>query len=336
MRAIISDNHVRVLLLAGRIAEAREIANELCESSADLPGIAPLLSAAVAGRAALGAGNLDIACSQLRPAAELLSGSGAPAGVGYVYRLSYAIALAQRGLADQAANVLDALVKVRDASRSYLDYESALARAFVAAAQGCVTEAVGISLSQAEKARHEGQFATEVILLQTATQFGDISAAARLHELAAIVEGPRVAIAARFAAALADYDGTELSAISNEFESMGDIVAAMDTAAHAAAAFRRADMNGSALTCSARAEQLARRCGGASSPALLKASKPLPLTDRELEVATMIAQGLSTRLIAERLTLSVRTVEGHVYRAMAKTGAEDRDQLARMVPREGR
>jgi DNA-binding CsgD family transcriptional regulator len=34
----------------------------------------------------------------------------------------------------------------------------------------------------------------------------------------------------------------------------------------------------------------------------------------------------------ERETLSVRTVEGHIYSAMAKTGAADRDELAAMLP----
>jgi hypothetical protein len=48
--------------------------------------------------------------------------------------------------------------------------------------------------------------------------------------------------------------------------------------------------------------------------------------------AMLIRQGLSTRAIAERLTLSVRTVEGHICRAMTKTGAADRDELAAMLP----
>jgi DNA-binding NarL/FixJ family response regulator len=42
------------------------------------------------------------------------------------------------------------------------------------------------------------------------------------------------------------------------------------------------------------------------------------LTDREREIVMLIGRGQSTRAIAERLTLSVRTIEGHVYRAMMK------------------
>ena len=70
-----------------------------------------------------------------------------------------------------------------------------------------------------------------------------------------------------------------------------------------------------------------------STPALRKASVRVPFTDREYEIVALIGQGLPTRAIAERLTLSVRTVEGHIYRAMAKTGATDRDELARTLPR---
>ncbi|HYZ37626.1 MAG TPA: helix-turn-helix transcriptional regulator [Pseudonocardiaceae bacterium] len=37
---------------------------------------------------------------------------------------------------------------------------------------------------------------------------------------------------------------------------------------------------------------------------------------------------MSNRQIADRLTLSVRTVEGHLYRACAKLGVSDRAELA--------
>ena len=55
-----------------------------------------------------------------------------------------------------------------------------------------------------------GQFAAEVVCLQTATQFGDRTSAPRLRELESIVEGPRVGLAARFAVALRDGDAAEL------------------------------------------------------------------------------------------------------------------------------
>jgi DNA-binding CsgD family transcriptional regulator len=59
----------------------------------------------------------------------------------------------------------------------------------------------------------------------------------------------------------------------------------------------------------------------------------LPLTDREAEIVMLIGEGLSNRAVAERLTLSVRTVESHVYRAMMKTGTTTRDELGALLPR---
>ena len=146
-----------------------------------------------------------------------------------------------------------------------------------------------------------------------------------------MVEGPRAKLAARFAAALAGADAPALQEVSAEFEQMGDLVAAVDAAAHACSAFRHNDRRGSALGCSARAEALAQRCGGISTPALREVSEPLPLTAREREIVRLLGSGFSTREIAERLCLSARTVEGHIYRAMTKTGTTTRDELIRLL-----
>jgi DNA-binding CsgD family transcriptional regulator len=285
----------------------------------------------VAGRAALGAGDLHSACLLLEQAAEGLSASH-PVGWGYRYRIPHATALAIRGSTDEAAAALAALDKVPRRFRS-LDHEQSLARAWVAAGQGAVSEAATVLLSAAKRARATGRFAAEVLCLQTATQFGDRSGAPRLKELESIVEGPRAGLAARFAEALRDGDAAELSSLSEEFESMGDLVAAVDAAAHAAAAYRRQDKRGSALGCSTRADALAEQCGGACTPALRQAAEPLPLTDREAEIVMLIGEGLSNRAVAERLTLSVRTVESHIYRAMLKTGMTSREELAAVLPR---
>ena len=300
------------------------------EEAANLPGEAQILGAAVAGRAALGAGDLTSACLLLNQAADGLSASHA-IGWGYRYRIPHVTALAIRGSTDEAAAELASLDKVRRRYRS-LDYELSLARAWVAAGQGGVSEAIRGLLSAAERASAKGQFAAEVLCLQTAVQFGDHTGAKRLHELESIVEGPRVSVAARFAAALRDGDGAELAALSEEFERMGDLVAAIDAAAHAALAYRRQDKRGSALGCSTRADALAAQCG-ATTPALRQATESLPLTDRESEIVMLIGEGLSNREVAERLTLSVRTVESHIYRAMLKTGTASRDELAGLMPR---
>jgi DNA-binding CsgD family transcriptional regulator len=332
MRFNIADAHVSALLLSGRITEAVEVAERVHQQAADLPGAAHLLGAAVAGRAALGAGDLDTACSLLEQSAVALSASGHAIGWGYRYHFPLSTALAIRGSTDEAAAALIALDVLQRPFRS-LDYERSLARAWLAAGQGAVSEGITILLSTAERAGASGQFAAEVICLQTAAQFGDRSGAARLRELEAIVEGPRVGLAARFAEALRDGDAVELAEVSEEFERMGDLVAAVDAAAHAATGYRRQGLRGSALACATRADGLAQQCGGASTPALGQAAEELPLTGREREIAMLIGAGLSSPAIAGRLTLSVRTVESHIHRAMKKTGTTTRDELANLVRR---
>jgi DNA-binding CsgD family transcriptional regulator len=333
MRFVVADAHLEALLLAGRIGEAGCLAERLRREAATLPGAAMLFSAAIAGRASLGAGHLEDARAVLQPAVDLLVAAGESNGFEYRYRLPTVVALAIQGL-DDAAAALAELDQHRHPSWHYLDYEYAIAKGWVAAAQGAVSQAVGIVSSAAEIARANGQFAAEVMCLQTVTQFGDSGHVSRLRELEAMVEGPRAGLAARFAAALRAGDGAELAAVSEQFEQIGDLVAAVDAAAHAAIMYRRRDLRGSALRCSARADALAAQCDAARTPALRQASERLPLTDREREIVMLLGQGLSGRAVAERLTLSVRTIEGHIYRAMGKTGATSRDELAGLLRQE--
>jgi DNA-binding NarL/FixJ family response regulator len=53
-----------------------------------------------------------------------------------------------------------------------------------------------------------------------------------------------------------------------------------------------------------------------------------PLTDREREVLELLAQGLSNKSIAQRLYLSVRTVEGHLANIYGKLQVKSRTEAA--------
>jgi non-specific serine/threonine protein kinase len=59
--------------------------------------------------------------------------------------------------------------------------------------------------------------------------------------------------------------------------------------------------------------------------------EPDLLTTREREVAELIGEGLSNREIAERLVLSVRTVETHAQNVLGKLGFRSRAQIASWV-----
>jgi len=59
------------------------------------------------------------------------------------------------------------------------------------------------------------------------------------------------------------------------------------------------------------------------------------LTDREREVMSLVAEGLSNDEIAKRLFVSPATAKTHVSRAMVKLGARDRAQLVVMAYESG-
>ena len=50
----------------------------------------------------------------------------------------------------------------------------------------------------------------------------------------------------------------------------------------------------------------------------------IELTPREAQMVELAARGLTNSEIAEKLVLSTRTVETHIYRAMRRLGVTDR------------
>jgi DNA-binding NarL/FixJ family response regulator len=59
------------------------------------------------------------------------------------------------------------------------------------------------------------------------------------------------------------------------------------------------------------------------------------LTEREVEVLRLVADGSTNREIADRLFLSVRTVERHISNIYAKTGIHDRRSARRYALHHG-
>ncbi|BCN49170.1 hypothetical protein GS462_25185 [Rhodococcus hoagii] len=55
------------------------------------------------------------------------------------------------------------------------------------------------------------------------------------------------------------------------------------------------------------------------------------LTKREHEVAELVAEGLTNKEIAQRLTISRRTVDGHVDHILTKLGFTSRVQVASWI-----
>jgi DNA-binding CsgD family transcriptional regulator len=208
--------------------------------------------------------------------------------------------------------------------------ELELARSWGRAGAGETTAARDHALRAAQIARSAGMYAVELHTLHTAVRFGDRSQSGRLHQLAAQLKTPLAAAIAAHSRGLADHDGDRLDDAADRFHRIGAAATAADASAHAAREHARAGHRVKELESATRAHWQASQCD-LRSPAVTATEDPLPLTDREREIASLVGAGLTNREIADRLSVSVRTVDGHLYRIYSKLRIEDRDQLARLV-----
>ncbi|MFD5711199.1 LuxR C-terminal-related transcriptional regulator [Streptomyces pharetrae] len=138
---------------------------------------------------------------------------------------------------------------------------------------------------------------------------------------------PAGSVFAEHAAALVRRDGPALDRAAARLAERGLLLFAAEAYAQAVPVHRDPS---AARTARTRAVALARRCPGARTPALSGLVLG-ELTARQRQIVTLAAAGLSNRQIAERLTLSVRTVGNHLYSAYARLGAGDRGSLPWLV-----
>jgi len=101
----------------------------------------------------------------------------------------------------------------------------------------------------------------------------------------------------------------------------------------AALASQAAALTHEAAQLRAAAESTLRLLPGANGKHLqaVPLAQGSPLSARQLEVADLVAAGLSNRQIGERLVVTERTVETHLERIFARLEIQSRAQLARWV-----
>jgi len=85
-----------------------------------------------------------------------------------------------------------------------------------------------------------------------------------------------------------------------------------------------------AVAATTKAHGLAAQCQNARTPAL-DLLQPQDLTPRELEIATMAARGLSSKAIAARLVVSVRTVDNTLHQVYNKLAVNSRTDLGPLL-----
>ncbi|WKG02743.1 LuxR family transcriptional regulator [Mycolicibacterium sp. HK-90] len=319
----------RAYRFAGALGRAGAAVARIRQTTLDVP-FEESWHSLLAGMTAMDLGALSDARRWLLESLAYLGTGDSGRVIRAIGRVWLTTVTAMAGLAEDARRQFDSLEWwAQDPAARLFDPEKSIAQAWVNAAEGAVSQA--ISLLRTAAAEESDRPAQEVLLLQTATQFGDATTAARLQELAGVVQGPRAPAAAAHAAALAGGNGEGLLAAARGYEAFGDRVAAADAAAQAVVAYQRAGLRGAALSASVVAERLATECHGALTPALRAVAMPQPFTDRQREVIALVAQGLSNKEVADRLTMSVRSVEGHLFRASQRVGVNGRDELVALL-----
>jgi len=319
------------LRLAGRLIEATTFSERAYEVL--------LTRRAAAGRAVeanmlgliwLARGRVRTALRFCRESAALLRDGDGPGML--------AFALAGIGqVAAQAGEPATVRAAIAEMERTPLGHqgfavELDLARAWSAAAGGELSRARLLARDAAALARARGQDAYAVRALHDLCRLGDpVTAAPQLARLVDRVDGPFAGNAAAHAAALVSGDGAALLAVAERFAQSGARLLAVEAADAAAAAYRDAGRQASASAAAARAGVWLTDCEGARPPTMLATPDAIDLTPREREIALLAAGGCSSREIADRLVVSVRTVDNHLRNAYRKLGITRRQDLPRVL-----
>ncbi|MFG1646861.1 AAA family ATPase [Amycolatopsis sp. NPDC049252] len=303
--------HARIVALcgAGRVEEAEDLAGDgYRDAIRDRWGPALAGASASLGTVALTYGNLRGAIRRLREALAV-EAHDQPHAFRPAVVAALARATAMTGHAADAPLIPGPL--------------GTWAQAWVAAARGELTRAVELAASAAASAAAEGRLAIAAEMAHDVVRFGG--------------EAPSVDLEGRlpslYAAHARASDPAALDEVATGFADVGARLLAAEAAASAGRAYRAEGKLGSAATAAQRARTWLESCEDAATPALALLETPLDLTVRELEIARLVATGLTSRAVADRLVVSVRTVDNVLHGVYAKLGISGRRELASVVGR---
>ncbi|TPG32794.1 LuxR family transcriptional regulator [Mycobacterium hodleri] len=316
------------LIMAGETRAAEDLARHYQSfSEFQQPGRA--IGEVVLGHTLMARGTLEEAATLFRQAAAALTSTGYSWGP--LALIGLAQALGQQGRSAEAAAALDRAVASHGMRSALYAPDLAIARAWTLAAARDIRGAVASARDAIHAAEQSGQAAVALRAVHDAVRLGDVNGLAAARRMNAQIDCAAGRLCIAHGQALADSDGPALEAVSAALEEAGMLAVAADAAAQAARVYQAAGHRAGELAAKGCAAALAQRCGNPATPALEKVLNPLPLTGREREVAVMVAQGMTNKAIAGQMCVSVRTVEGHVYKACMKLGLPDRSALSTMV-----
>ncbi len=207
----------------------------------------------------------------------------------------------------------------------FVDEQRALS--WVAVQEGRLTQAIAELWTAAEMALERGQRCFELIILNDLLRLNDLDAASRAGEVSEIVEGSLGEAVGLHVQAKVSKRGMDLERAASSFSDMSFSLVASELWATASGAYSREGLHARSTKAAKRSLETASVCEGARIRPAIPPDQVEPLSRRQHEVALLAAQGASNAEIAQALSLSVRTVESHLYAVFAKLGLTAREEL---------
>ncbi|MGK5552392.1 ATP-binding protein [Actinomadura kijaniata] len=346
----------RILTLQGLIGEARHWADRLLAERGPEPGPAGTELLALSAWLAAVQNDLAVSRTLVDQAEERAHATGDTRALGYTHQVRGTIAvysghpeeaiglLTEARRLHQAAGTADVLVPIG---------EVFLAQACLAA--GDVPAALGHSAATAAAMGEAGEqwcrsYALCVHGLALLTT-GDTDGAARDLRAALRVKrdlrdrlGIALALDLLGAAMIADGDGaggarllgaaercrsaTGMGLFGPHHGMLRELVTGQARDLLGERGFEAACRDGRALDLDDAVAEALGECPGRSAPAVLNGAAGPSLTPRELQIAELVADGLTNREIADRLVIAKRTADSHVEHILAKLRFSSRSQIA--------
>ena len=163
---------------------------------------------------------------------------------------------------------------------------------------------------------------------------GDHSVISLVHSLAKDVEGRWATAMQTLARNWESEDADDLMISAADLEASGFVNLAREAYAKASTLLEQAGERRRSRQAVALREKCDHELGERFREGHFIAAAPaVHLTRREQDIVELALQGLTDREIAQRLMVSVRTVEGHLYRTYVKLGVRSRDELSTALPK---
>jgi DNA-binding CsgD family transcriptional regulator/type II secretory pathway predicted ATPase ExeA len=170
--------------------------------------------------------------------------------------------------------------------------------------------------------------------LSVCWDLGDHSVISLVHSLAKDVEGRWAAAMLALARNWESEDADDLMILAADLEASGFVNLAREAYARASTLLEQAGERRRSRQAVALREKCDHELGERFREGHFIAAAPaVHLTRREQDIVELALQGLTDREIAQRLMVSVRTVEGHLYRTYVKLGVRSRDELSSALPK---